>query len=118
MKRFLTIIAIVVFTTLLSLVPSAIAIPFGFYDGFDGSEVNINNWHIPTWVSPTDGTYIGRTQFRVSQNSTLPSVGESNVAITVQSYNPTGFSFYGTDLISNQSIFALRRVYCNGASKN
>ncbi len=71
-------------------------------DTFDGTIANSSLWHIPTWVSSTDGTFIGRTQFRVTQNSSLPTLSSSNVNITVQSYNPTGFSFYGTDLISNQ----------------
>lgn len=75
-----------------------------FSDHFDGTTADSSLWHIPTWVSSTDGTYIGRTQFRVTQNSPLPSVANSNVNINVESYNPTGFSFYGTDLISNRTF--------------
>lgn len=78
------------------------------YDHFNGTDTNPDKWHIPTWKSSSDGTYVGRTQFRVTQNSPLPPVSGSNVQISVQSYNPTGFSFYGTDLISNQS-FALEQ---------
>ena len=40
----------------------------------------------------------------MSQNSPLPGVRDGNASIIVESYNPTGFSFYGTDLISNQSF--------------
>ena len=80
------------------------------YDDFNGSIVNANNWHIPTWVSSTDGTFIGQTQFRCSQNAPLPAAINSNAIIALDTYNPTanqpGSSFYGTDLISNQS-FAL-----------
>ena len=73
-------------------------------DDFTGSSVNTSLWKIPTWVSSSDGTFIGRTQFRVTQNSSLPTVSGSNVYIPVQTYNPTGSSFYGTELISNQSL--------------
>jgi len=76
------------------------------YDDFCGNIVSSSKWHIPTWVSPTDGTVVGQTQFRFTQNSSLPAAKDGNAAIVVESYNPTGFSFYGTDLRSNQS-FAL-----------
>jgi beta-glucanase (GH16 family) len=68
--------------------------------------VSSSKWHIPTWVSPTDGTVVGHTQFRFTQNSSLPATHNGNAVIAVESYNPTAFSFYGTDLRSNQS-FAL-----------
>jgi hypothetical protein len=74
------------------------------YDDFSGNIVSSSNWHIPTWVSQTDGTFVGRTQFSCTQNSSLPEAVDDNAVIVVESYNPTGFSFYGTDLISNQSL--------------
>jgi len=74
------------------------------YDDFIGNIVSANDWHIPTWVSPNDGTFVGRTQFRCTQNSSLPAAENGNAIITVETYNPTGFSFYGTDLISNQLV--------------
>ena len=43
-------------------------------------------------------------RFRCTQNSSPPAANDSNAIITVETYNPTGFSFYGTDLISNQSF--------------
>ncbi|MEI8347250.1 MAG: family 16 glycosylhydrolase [Pseudomonadota bacterium] len=73
-------------------------------DNFPGSITSSTNWYIPTWVSPTDGTFLGQTQFRCSQNSALPPASNNNVTISVQTYNPTGYSFYGTDLISKQLI--------------
>ena len=76
------------------------------YDDFSGNSVSSSKWHIPTWVSPTDGTVVGLTQFRFTQNSALPAADNGNAIIVVESYNPTAFSFYGTDLRSNQS-FAL-----------
>lgn len=76
-----------------------------FSDHFDGTgTADSAKWKIPYWTGPTDGTYVGRTQFRCSQNSSLPTVSNSNVNITLQSYNPTGFSFYGYDLISNRTF--------------
>jgi hypothetical protein len=74
------------------------------YDDFVGSELDGSRWHIPTWRGDCDGTFVGRTQFRTTQNSPLPDVSDSNVRIRVDTYNPTGFSFYGTDLISNQEF--------------
>ena len=76
------------------------------YDDFNGNRVSSSKWHIPTWVSPTDGTVVGLTQFRFTQNSSLPAADNGNAMIVVESYNPTALSFYGTDLRSNQS-FAL-----------
>ncbi len=76
------------------------------YDDFVGSIVNASNWHIPTWVSPTDGTFYGQTQQRCSQNAPLSAAKDSNAIIALDTYNPIGESFYGTDLISNQSFEA------------
>lgn len=76
------------------------------YDDFNGDTVSSGKWHIPTWVSPTDGTVVGLTQFRFTQQSSLPATHDGNAMIVVESYNPTAVSFYGTDLRSNQS-FAL-----------
>ncbi len=75
-----------------------------FYDDFDGTAMRTDLWHIPTWVSSTDGTYVGRTQFRCSQNSGLPAISNGEAIIVLETYNPTGFSFYGTDLITNRSF--------------
>lgn len=71
-------------------------------DNFVGGQVSGNVWHIPTWVSPTDGTFIGRTQFRCSQDASLPAIVGGNAVIAIDTFNPTGGSFYGTDLISNE----------------
>jgi Glycosyl hydrolases family 16 len=87
------------------------------YDDFSGNSVSSSKWHIPTWVSPTDGTFVGRTQFRCAQNSSLPTANDSNAIIMVESYNPTGFSFYGTDLISNQSFPLERGIHITVRAK-
>jgi len=75
-----------------------------FLDHFNGSIVSNALWHIPTWTGPTDGTFVGRTQFRCSQNSPLPAAVNSKAVINLDTYNPTGYSLYGTDLISNRTF--------------
>ena len=75
-----------------------------FYDDFLGLTMDSAKWHIPHWTGPTDGTFKGRTQDECDQNAGLPTVSGGNANITVQTYNPTGSSFYGYDLISNQSF--------------
>lgn len=77
-----------------------------FHDDFNGSMASSDYWHIPTRKSPPKGTFIGRTQFKCTQDSALPAQQNGNAMITLESHNPTRLSFYGTDLISNQS-FAL-----------
>jgi hypothetical protein len=73
-------------------------------DAFSGSSANSSLWRIPTWISPTDGTFVGRTQFRCTQNASLPSVTNGRVVIALNTFNPLGSSFYGTDLISIASF--------------
>jgi hypothetical protein len=80
-------------------------------------QINSIKRHIPTWISPTDGTFVGQTQFRLAQNSLLPAANDSNAVITVESYNPTGFSFYGTNLISNQSFSLGERIHITVRAK-
>ncbi len=75
-----------------------------FHDKFDNSVMRSDLWHIPTWVSSTDGTYVGRTQFRCSQNAALPEIINGEAVIKLETYNPTGYSFYGTDLITNRTF--------------
>ena len=74
-------------------------------DDFSGPAVDAGLWHMPTWVSPSDGTFIGRTQLAVTQNSALPAIVGGNILIPIQTYNPRGESaFYGTELISNREF--------------
>ena len=91
---------------LLSILPSAAVEEPLLRDDFDGDVVSASRWHIPTWVSPTDGSVVGRTQFRFAQNASLPAVEGGNAVIVLETFNPAVTSFYGTDLRSNQS-FAL-----------
>jgi beta-glucanase (GH16 family) len=72
-------------------------------DNFNGLSVNTQTWSIPS--ETTDGsTFVGRTQFAVSQNASPPRVSGGKVRLTLDSYNPTGLSFYGTELISNKTF--------------
>jgi len=73
-------------------------------DDLAGDQMGQLWWYIPTWMSPTDGTFFGRTQVRTSQNSGLPRVINGLAKIIVDSYNPTGFSFYGTDAITKRAF--------------
>lgn len=95
----------------LSIVLSVPNISFGksgsilLKDNFSGPSVDARLWHIPTWESPSDGTFIGRTQLAVTQNSALPAIVAGNVLIPIQTHNPRGESaFYGTELISNRNF--------------
>jgi hypothetical protein len=89
----------------LALAPAAAALAETLLcDDFNGGVVSSDRWHIPTWVSPTDGTVVGLTQFRFAQISPLPAAVDGNAVIALDSYNPTAFSFYGTDLRSNRSF--------------
>ncbi|HIJ76695.1 MAG TPA: glycoside hydrolase family 16 protein [Deltaproteobacteria bacterium] len=101
---------------LLSLMFAFVFVPSSLYgaaallfDDFVGTIVSSTNWHIPTWVSSTDGTYVGRTQFKCTQNAPLPPTQSGNAVIDLETYNPTALpccpSFYGTDLISNQLFY-------------
>jgi beta-glucanase (GH16 family) len=74
-------------------------------DDFNGPTVDTGLWHMPTWQSPSDGTFIGRTQLAVTQNSGLPAIVGSSVLIPIQTHSPRGGnSFYGTELISNREF--------------
>jgi len=79
-----------------------------FNDQFTGTSVDGRYWYIPKWRYNGDGTFVGRTQFRCSQNAELPEVKRGAARLVLDSYNPTGFSFYGTDLITRQ-IFRIKR---------
>src|SRR5882724_3992471 len=69
-------------------------------DGFDGSALNLQHWHLPLY-SADGSTFLGRTQLAVAQNAAPPRVSKGAVHLTIDTFNPTGFSFYGTELISN-----------------
>src|ERR1044071_5329019 len=72
-------------------------------DDFAGSAVNLQHWHLPLFTA--DGsTFLGRTQLAVSQNASPPRVSKGAVHLTLDTFNPTGFLFYGTELISNSSF--------------
>jgi hypothetical protein len=90
---------------IVTIAPAARAGEVLFHDEFGGPAMSAALWHIPTWM-PNGATFAGRTQFRVAQSSGLPGVALGHAMLGLQSYNPTGFSFLGDELISNQQ-FAL-----------
>ncbi len=64
-------------------------------------------WHIPTWVSSKDGTFLGRTQFRCTPAESAFCISNGEALINLDTYNPTGTTrsyFYGTDLITNRTF--------------
>ena len=73
-------------------------------DIFSGTKMNASLWKIPTWQGNGDGTWVGQTQFRCSQNYGLPPVSNGSAKVLLETYNPTGDSFYGTDLIAKPKI--------------
>jgi beta-glucanase (GH16 family) len=86
-------------------------------DDFNLNYVDPAKWHRPTWQFDGDGTYVGRTQFRTTQNSPLPETQSGMVIITVETYNPTGSDFYGTDLISNRSFSLDEEIHVTARAK-
>lgn len=110
MKKIFAFLAILAFT--IGVKAQTVCI---FFDNFNGPTVNAADWKIPTWMGPNDGTFVGRTQFRCSQNANLPPINNGQVYINLETFNPTGFSLYGTDLMStkrfsqgNGLIFTIR----------
>ena len=73
-------------------------------DDFNGSKLNSKLWLIPSHSPGGDGTFVGRTQFRATQDSAPPKVAEGTVRIPLQSYNPDAHSFYGTEIISRRAF--------------
>lgn len=75
-------------------------------ESFAGKPVNPKNWEIPTFRGDGDGTHIGRTQFRVTQNSTLPRTDAQGAIIPIETFNGTEPSFLATEMISRQEFTA------------
>jgi beta-glucanase (GH16 family) len=74
------------------------------HDDFNAPSVDPNLWHIPTFTASGDGTFVGRTQFRVTQDSGLPALTGGNLVIPIESHNPKEKSFLAGELISNQAF--------------
>jgi len=68
------------------------------HDDFNGSRVNPDLWHFPVWTAgPGNPSYYGRTQIRQS----LPEVANGVLKLRLDTYNPTGYSLYGSEIISD-----------------
>src|ERR1700761_6654570 len=75
---------------------------------FAGKPVAPKNWEIPTFKAAGDGTFIGRTQFRVAQNSALPKTDAHGAMIAIETFNQAEPSFLGTEMISRQEFSAAK----------
>jgi beta-glucanase (GH16 family) len=76
------------------------------HDDFNGPSVDPTLWHIPTFTASGDGTFVGRTQFRVTEDSGLPATSRGTLVVPIESYNPKQPSFLAGELISNQAFSA------------
>jgi beta-glucanase (GH16 family) len=77
-------------------------------EAFAGKPVDPRNWEIPTFKANGDGTFIGRTQFRVTQNSGLPKTDAHGATIAIETFNQAEPSFLGTEMISRQEFSVAR----------
>jgi beta-glucanase (GH16 family) len=75
-------------------------------DTFAGKRVDPKNWEIPTFRASGDGTFIGRTQFRVTQSSGLPKTDAHGALIPIETFNDKEPSFLGTEMISRREFAA------------
>jgi beta-glucanase (GH16 family) len=75
-------------------------------DDFSGPSLDPKSWLIPTHDPAGDGTFVGRTQFRATQDSPPPKPSGGKVCPSLRSFNPNAHSFYGTEIISKQ-LFAV-----------
>ena len=73
-------------------------------ESFAGKPVDPKNWEIPTFHASGDGTFIGRTQFRVTQNSGLPKTDAHGVLIPIETFNGKEPSFLGAEMVSRQEF--------------
>jgi beta-glucanase (GH16 family) len=73
-------------------------------DNFAGAPVDPMHWEIPTFRASDDGTFIGRTQFRVTQNSGLPQTDKNGAMIKIETFNAKEPSFLGTEMITRQAF--------------
>src|ERR1700749_5061552 len=77
-------------------------------ESFAGKPVDPKDWEIPTFKASGDGTFIGRTQFRVTQNSGLPKTDAQGAMISIETFNKAEPSFLGTEMISKQEFSAAK----------
>src|SRR5690348_15235434 len=69
------------------------------FDDFSGSgPASSSTWDYNHFSS--GGSYYGRIQ----QRQELPSASGGLLDLQLDTFNPTGFSLYGSELISNQSF--------------
>jgi beta-glucanase (GH16 family) len=73
-------------------------------ESFAGKSVDPKEWELPTFQANGDGTFIGRTQFRVTQNSSLPKTDAHGAVIPIETFNGKEPSFLATEMISRREF--------------
>jgi hypothetical protein len=85
--------------------PSAIAsgptreIQTLFFDDFS-APLSTNNWDYNHFSSVNNPSFYGRTQ----QRQSLPTVSGGVLHLKLDTFNPTGFSFFGSEAITKQTF--------------
>jgi len=75
------------------------------HDSFSGASVNADLWSIPTRDPASgDGTFVGRTQFRTMEDSSLPAITKNGVCMPIQTYSRHGDAFFAAEMISKQTF--------------
>ncbi len=73
-----------------------------FHDDFNDTSLNSSWWKLPKW---SDGaSFLGRTQLRVQEEHSLPEVNNGIVSLRLDTFNPTGLAFLGTEIITTQKF--------------
>ena len=70
-----------------------------FFDNFS-APLNPNNWDYNHFSPVNNPSFYGRTQ----QRQSLPSVSGGLLHLELDTFNPTGFSFYGSEAITKQTF--------------
>jgi hypothetical protein len=70
-----------------------------FADNFS-APLDSNIWDYNHFSPINNPSFYGRTQIRQS----LPSVSGGSVHLALDTFNPTGFSLYGTEIITRQTF--------------
>ena len=70
-----------------------------FYDDFS-NPLNSTQWDYNHWQAENNPSYYGRTQ----QRQSLPEVSDGYLHLKLDTYNPTGYSFFGSEVMSNPTF--------------
>jgi len=70
-----------------------------FCDDFS-NPLSSTLWDYNHWQAVNNPSYYGRTQ----QRQSLPEVSDGYLHLKLDTYNPTGYSFFGSEAITNQTF--------------